>query len=114
MTEPLQPQIVHPIQYLPRLVTHTELQAFQHQAGHSQELAGWCGGQVASVDGQLAVRVGEDEYAYLGDYVMFDGQRYWVEPFDGPGGNFRQRYWPKGEEPNWDWRCYYTWEDQPA
>jgi hypothetical protein len=99
----------NPIRNLPWLDTKTELEVFQHRAGQSIRLAEWCEGEVAFTD-QLVVRVPgtPPSIARLGDFVVTDGERYWVEPADG----FFLRYWPTGRDPGWSHRCYMNWEEQ--
>ena len=99
----------HPIQYLPWLDTRTRYEVFQHRPGQSQRLAEWCGGEVAFVD-ELIVRVptepGVHAHAALGDFVVGDGEKFWVEPANG----FNQRYWPVGRDPGWPHTCTQPWE----
>jgi hypothetical protein len=99
----------HPIRNLPWLDVTTEHEVFQHRAGQSARLAEWCGGEVAFVD-DLIVRVptapGVHAHARLGDFVLFDGQRYWVEQADG----FFQRFWPVGKDPGFAHHCRMPWE----
>lgn len=110
MTAHDQPITYHPVEYLPRLVTHVEFQGFQHLPGRSQELAGWCGGAIVTEGDRTAVSL-DEVLAYLGDWILSDGERFWVEPADGAGGSFVQRYWPKGVDPGWEWRCYRNGEE---
>lgn len=102
----------NPIVNLPWIDVKTEYEVFQHRAGQSERLAEWCGGKVAFTD-QLVVLVpdpGGDPAivvpAKLGDFVVGNGDRFWVEPADG----FFQRYWPVGRDPGYAHRCYMPWE----
>jgi len=101
----------NPIVNLPWRDVKTEYEVFQHRAGQSERLAEWCGGEVAFVDG-LVVRVptqpGVHAHAHLGDFVIGNGDRFWVEPGDG----FFQRYWPVGRDPGWAHHCRMPWEEE--
>ena len=108
-----QPYTHNPIRNLPWIDTKTEVTVFQYRPTLENQLAEFCGGTVAVVDGQLVVLVpdpGGDENirlrAHLGDYVVTDGEKFWVEAADG----FNQRYWPVGRDPGWSHRCYMDWE----
>lgn len=103
----------NPIVNLPWLDTKTEYEVFQHRAGQSQRLAEWCGGEVSFI-GAIVVLVPHPELepmqvAQLGDFVIGNGDRFWVEPADA----FHQRYWPVGKDPGWAHRCTMPWEESP-
>lgn len=95
----------NPIRNLPWLDTNTEYEVFQHRAGQSQRLAEWCGGEVAFAD-DLVVRVPNVGDVHLGDFVLFDGERFWIERADG----FFLRFWPVGRDPGWAHHCRMPWE----
>jgi hypothetical protein len=100
----------NPIRNLPWLDTRVEYEVFQHRPGLSQRLAEWCGGEVAFTD-QLVVRVPAQPSAVarLGDFVVRDGERFWVERAED---GFFLRYWPVGKDPGWSHRCYMDWEER--
>ena len=98
----------HPIRNLPWLDTLVELKVFQLRAGLSYRLAEWTRGKVAVENGEQVVIIpGRPPVtARLGDYVLSDGERFWVESADG----FNLRFWPVGRDPGWSHRCFMSWE----
>jgi hypothetical protein len=101
------PFVHHPIEYLPWLVPG-EVQAFQLRPTLENRLAEWCGGETAVEEGRIVVLIPGPPALTVrqGDWVVYDGERYRVEP----AGGFNTRYWPRGVDPGWSHRCYASWE----
>jgi hypothetical protein len=102
------PFLHNPIRNLPWLDTKTAYETFQFRPTLENRLAEWAGGVVAVEDGQLIVRIpgAPPVTARLGDFVLTDGERFWVESPDG----FNLRFWPVGRDPGWSHRCFMDWE----
>lgn len=71
------------------------VELYQHTALNTADLAAWCGGEIALVNGGPVVIVGgtrraADRLCGLGDYAVRDGDRWWAESADG----LYQRYQP--------------------
>jgi hypothetical protein len=99
----------NPIEYLPRINPQVQVHVFQFRAGLAERLAQWMGGTVSvTEDGAQLVTIDgtPPTVAGVGDYVLSDGARFWIEP----GGRFSERYWPVGRDPGWDHVCTYRWE----
>lgn len=100
----------HPIRNLPWLDVTTEYEVFQHRAGQSARLAEWCGGTVAFTTDLVVLvphpELAEAQEARLGDFVVGNGDRFWVESADG----FFQRFWPVGKDPGFVHHCRMPWE----
>ena len=98
------PYVHNPIEYLPRRNPLVEVEMFQLRPELENRLAEWAGGRVAFEDGGLVVTIpGRPPItARLGDWVAYDGEKYWIESPD----DFLLRFWPKAVEPDWPWRCY--------
>jgi hypothetical protein len=101
----------HPIRALPWLDTKTAYGVFQFRPTLEHRLAEWCDGTVAVEDGALVVQIlgPPPVTARLGDFVLTDGERFWVESPDG----FNLRFWPVGRDPGWSHRCFMNWEESP-
>lgn len=87
------PAVFNPVQYLPFRNNHAESSGFQLRPGTWDALAEWCGGVKAVVDGGQAVTLPNGQTAVLGDFVMFDGDTYRIEPADGAAN----RLWPRDQ-----------------
>lgn len=102
-----------PIIQLPRINPLVHRGAFQYREGNEARCAEWCGGVVWHTEDGPLVQVPTTEgpvLARLGDWVLTDGgEVFWVEPAEG----FHERWWPLGRTPDWEWRCYQPWEQQP-
>lgn len=93
------PRAFHPVDADGEPDTATVVELFQHTALNTADVALWCGGETAMVNGGPVVVVGGtrravDRLCGLGDYAARDGDRWWAEPADG----LYQRYRPAGDQ----------------
>lgn len=86
------PAVMHPVVMQPYRDNHTTLQVVQLRPATWDLLAEWCGGEKTVVDGGQAVELPDEAgTAVLGDFVVYDGAAYRIEPAEGAS----LRLWPR-------------------
>lgn len=82
------PRAYHPVRPDGTVDTSRTVELYVHTVENTVQVAAWCGGEIAIVNGGPVVVVGGTKRAVerlcgLGDFAARDGDRWWAERADG-------------------------------